>query len=44
MPISVRLQQLLCLVFAHFDCIHCGSEDRVIVLDAPPELGPARTC
>lgn len=37
------LLQLSSQVYAHFNCIHSGSEDRVIVLDTPPEFGPART-
>lgn len=29
--------------FAHLDGVHGGSEDRVVVLDAPPEPGSDRT-
>ena len=28
-------------MLAHLDGVHCGPEDRVVVLDAPPVSGPA---
>lgn len=37
------IQRMTCQLCAHFNCIHSGPEDWVIVLDTPPEFGPART-